>query len=309
MPSDEDWDDIEALVSDLEYQLMAGLDPVDGDLIIGNVTPEWSKLAVSIPGANLINILAVANGELRPSWKTASSNPGAAVAVLASDANGYLRVTRLGISSAPLSTVGLALLLDSTNPADEMDALSFVNRLLITTANSKYHYGCLGSVQVRSTSTANVTGQLKGASNSVQVLSTSAISVSNVYGMHGFVTLGAASPATIANARGVLAAGGNYSTVSGVINVFNMIEVDAPVTTGVIHTLRGLKIPDISGADTANYAIETGAGDVKFGGKFACNAATPQASATVNAASTDLPTVIALCNQLRAALVANGICV
>jgi hypothetical protein len=38
-------------------------------LIIGNVTPKWSKLAISIPAAGLINHLAVANGELRPSWK------------------------------------------------------------------------------------------------------------------------------------------------------------------------------------------------------------------------------------------------
>lgn len=42
---------------------------VDGDIIIGNVTPKWSKLAISVPAAGLINHLAVANGELRPSWK------------------------------------------------------------------------------------------------------------------------------------------------------------------------------------------------------------------------------------------------
>ena len=47
----------------------AAANPVDGDLIIGNVTPKWSKLAISIPAAGLINHLAVANGELRPSWK------------------------------------------------------------------------------------------------------------------------------------------------------------------------------------------------------------------------------------------------
>jgi hypothetical protein len=45
--------------------------PVDGDIIIGNVTPLWSKLAISIPAANVRNVLGVDNGELRPSWKTA----------------------------------------------------------------------------------------------------------------------------------------------------------------------------------------------------------------------------------------------
>jgi hypothetical protein len=40
---------------------------------------------------------------------------------------------------------------------------------------------------------------------------------------------------------------------------------------------------------------------------FACNGQALQGSAAVNAAATDLASVIALCNQLRAALIANGI--
>lgn len=50
---------------------------VDGDIIIGNVTPKWSRLAISIPAANVRNVLGIDNGELRPSWKTAldGTNP------------------------------------------------------------------------------------------------------------------------------------------------------------------------------------------------------------------------------------------
>jgi len=44
---------------------------VDGDLIIGNVTPKWSRLAVSVPAANVRNVLGIDNAELRPSWKAA----------------------------------------------------------------------------------------------------------------------------------------------------------------------------------------------------------------------------------------------
>ena len=44
--------------------------PVDGDIIIGNATPKWSKLAISIPGgAGLLNVLGIVTGELRSSWK------------------------------------------------------------------------------------------------------------------------------------------------------------------------------------------------------------------------------------------------
>ncbi len=50
---------------------------VDGDVIIGNVTPKWSKLAITVPAANILNVLGVANGELRPSWKAThdATNP------------------------------------------------------------------------------------------------------------------------------------------------------------------------------------------------------------------------------------------
>lgn len=50
---------------------------VDGDIIIGNVTPKWSRLAISIPAANVRNVLGIDNGELRPAWKTAldATNP------------------------------------------------------------------------------------------------------------------------------------------------------------------------------------------------------------------------------------------
>lgn len=45
---------------------------VDGDVIIGNVTPAWSRLAISVPAAGTRNMLGVDNGELRPSWKADS---------------------------------------------------------------------------------------------------------------------------------------------------------------------------------------------------------------------------------------------
>jgi hypothetical protein len=43
--------------------------PVDGDMIIGNATPAWSKVAISVPAAGLMNIFGVVNAETRGSWK------------------------------------------------------------------------------------------------------------------------------------------------------------------------------------------------------------------------------------------------
>ncbi|MBP6407100.1 MAG: hypothetical protein KA335_15690, partial [Ramlibacter sp.] len=71
-----------------------------------------------------------------------------------------------------------------------------------------------------------------------------------------------------------------------------------------------------SGADTravelanGSYAIEvpTGCGSTKLQA-FAANGATPQVAYTLNAASSDLSTVVALCNQIRTALINNGVC-
>ena len=60
--------------------IAANASPVDGDVIIGNATPKWSKLAISIPsGTGLLNVLGIINGELRPSWKVLfdTTNPAA----------------------------------------------------------------------------------------------------------------------------------------------------------------------------------------------------------------------------------------
>ncbi len=55
--------------------LAAGV--TDGSIAIGNVTPKWSELVISVPAANVRNVLGVDNGEVRPSWKTAldATNP------------------------------------------------------------------------------------------------------------------------------------------------------------------------------------------------------------------------------------------
>ena len=70
-----------ATVSDLlsathEDTLAAAV--VDGSIIIGNVTPKWSRLAIAVPAANVRNTLGIDNGEVRPSWKTTLDTTNAA---------------------------------------------------------------------------------------------------------------------------------------------------------------------------------------------------------------------------------------
>lgn len=48
-----------------------------GDIITGQAGPLWKRLAISVPAANIRNVLGVDNGETGPSWKAAldANNP------------------------------------------------------------------------------------------------------------------------------------------------------------------------------------------------------------------------------------------
>ena len=206
---------------------------VDGDVIIGNVTPAWSRLAVSVPAANVRNVFGVDNGETRPSWKTAldatnpvtltvstsvapgtalvfshrdhahaiasSSNPGATASILATDASGHLRLLRLGIEQAPLAEIGIFV-----NPSTSGAAIYGISSQIRANANSTSAYAVAASVDVAAS-----------------------VAITNAYGL--LVT--------------------NPTVGAG----------------GSIGTAYGLFINTIS-TGSANYAIYTNAGLVRFGG-------------------------------------------
>lgn len=73
--------------------------------------------------------------------------------------------------------------------------------------------------------------------------------------------------------------------------------------------MRGTTVNFQNVAGTVTFGSFSSAGALSILSGFGCNGNAPQTKYTVNAASTDLASVIALSNQLRAALVANGIAV
>lgn len=76
-------------------------------------------------------------------------------------------------------------------------------------------------------------------------------------------------------------------------------EADAR-TKALIYGVFGVDHPSQSLLINGSLTAATG---------FGCNGKTAQPAVTVNAACTDLATAVALVNQLRAALIANGICI
>lgn len=76
--------------------------------------------------------------------------------------------------------------------------------------------------------------------------------------------------------------------------------------SGVGHSLIAAQIADSFIADTITGKI-THYGDFQTTGKFGCNTMAPQAAYSVGAAAIDAATTQALANNLRSALIANGI--
>jgi len=114
---------------------------VRGDIITGQgASPLWARLALTVPAANVRNVLGIDNAETEPAWKTAldatapttlnvstssspgtslifahrdhahaitsSSSPGASASILASDASGFLKLVGLGLGSGAPVTAG-----------------------------------------------------------------------------------------------------------------------------------------------------------------------------------------------------------
>lgn len=89
-------------------------------------------------------------------------------------------------------------------------------------------------------------------------------------------------------------------------------------TGGLLPSIGLTSIDDDTGTSATFQVVGTGGfgtgqmnciGDLHVNNKFSANNTTPQGKAAVNAAAVDPATTQALVNQLRAALIANGICV
>jgi len=130
-------------------------------------------------------------------------------------------------------------------------------------------------------------------------------------------TLGATTPAavtaTTVTATGNISAGTanlSYVQIGPTAGTFgNRITTFAGNTVLGVDTGKTFFVTTLTGGNIADFTSTglavTGSTTTSTG--FGCNGNAAQTKYTVNAASTDLATVVALCNQLRAALVANGV--
>jgi hypothetical protein len=138
---------------------------------------------------------------------------------------------------------------------------------------------------------------------------TGGVTRGGTYTTYGFIATGTAGGifqyGTTTEARlGTSAYAGkfSYSTSYDAVlgDATNSIAVRARAGVSGAYT-RSVSLCD------PNYAlyVDNGATRVQY---FACNNATPQGAYALSTASTDLTTVVALCNQIRQALINNGIC-
>jgi hypothetical protein len=185
-----------------------------------------------------------------------------------------------------------------------------------TAASTKQKIGIWNTVTINNDNYAR-SGSVLGLYSSIVNYSTN----TTAQQIAGSIRAVLSGTGTVTVNQGVLVAygiiGGGAATITGNYGIYLASQKDAGTITtdyglyiggGFATTANyGIRIADQTTA-ASNYAIYTGAGMVRFGGEFGCNGATPRAKATVNAACSDLATAVALLNQIRTALINNGIC-
>lgn len=85
-----------------------------------------------------------------------------------------------------------------------------------------------------------------------------------------------------------------------------LFNLEASSVTASLGTFNDLVASDLV-TTTASITNIT-ASELQITNGFGCNNASPQTSYTVSGPATNLTSVITLCNELRSALIANGVC-
>jgi hypothetical protein len=182
-----------------------------------------------------------------------------------------LRIASTGYVNLPNS--GRLRIGDATAPSYALDVVGDIYASASITSSS-------ANPQVRalSTSSSNIAQIYAQASNSGQIM-ISAFGAS------------LSTPTIMGESR------------SGLVTIYGFQNTGAMV----IGNLGAQKL--VIGTNNAARISVAATGEVTVAGAFGINGASAQTKYTVNAASTDLASVVALCNQLRTALINIGICV
>ncbi len=129
-----------AILSSIHSDALAA-SVVAGDVIFGNATPRWSRLALSAPAANIRNVFGVDNGETLPSWKAALD--GTAPTTIAENAAGAAGTSlvfahRDHTHGAPATWAATAHNLLSTSHGDTLGASVVAGDVLIGNGTPKW---------------------------------------------------------------------------------------------------------------------------------------------------------------------------
>lgn len=174
----------------------------------------------------------------------------------------------------------------------------------LTACTSNTESASNNSTQLATTAYADrlTAGTLAGAFTALSASSTVTITSTTNNGHYDASNAGAASYLF----RGAVNVGGGGDLNTSDFHVHST-ATDTQLGTENTKNLR-VVVSSTTKAEFSSTGLAV-TGSITASTGFGCNSKTAQTAVTVNAASTDLATVVALCNQLRAALVANGICV
>jgi len=282
MPSDDDWDDIEALVDDLEDKLMSDCDFVTLDDANDKMTID-GQLLVQAHADAIVPITAKGHSATQSAdlqqWM---SNLGVILSSVGKQGH-------LGVGNAAVAATALHVGRYFTD-----------NGAIYTGIAAKPYKTVAGNLSFWGLDCAPVISAVTGTQTTV-------------YGTSGRIRLTGAATITDAYAHYVRIDNESAGTITSAYGLYAGPHINSG--GGIIENAYGLVVANQTAGSILNYAIYTGTGDVRLGGdtrvvgKFGCNNKNPISPQAVGADCTDLSTAVALVNQLRAALIAVGIAV
>lgn len=222
---------------------------VDGDIIIGNVTPKWSRLPISIPALNVRNVLGIDNGELRPSWKTAldSTNPTTiSIGSAASPGTSLIFAHRDHVHGAPSTwTPSAHNILDSTYHGDSVTQAVSRGSLIYGNATPKWDELTFpgGANYILTTNATDVVW----STNTLSITGNSTINGSLVGNITGGGTISTGGFTGTIPATGTLAIGAGTLTVSTINDVTGATHTHAITSSSNTGAAASILASDVTG--------------------------------------------------------------
>jgi hypothetical protein len=239
---------------------------VRGDIITGQgATPKWSRLAISVPAANVLNVLGVANGDTEPAWKTVldASDPATLSTGAASPGTSLVFAHRDHVHAVTTTSAGAASTILATNASSQTTladllALNATFNLINTTATTVNFAGAATSLSMGAgaSTTVSINASTIQTNQATLALYNTATTTLNFGGAATAINVGASSGTFTVNNPTINLNASTIQSNSASLNLYNTVTT----TLNFAGAATTLNIGAATGTATLNNATVSLAG-------------------------------------------------